>query len=231
MSRWRTWAGGLAFRYAPRLLPLHRIGGYHGTNKAKIFNLGLSYLDIYERYLRDWRGRDLAVLELGVYRGESLRMWRTYFPKARVYGLDIDPAAVERVRGEFTVFTGPQSDGATIGPALDAIGPELMLVVDDASHVNELTIAAFDLIFPRLPSGAVYVIEDLAPESYDAPRPDAPGSQYNAGVSSANRREQFDAFVDELIHDADSMGSGRWGEGRAVAFVHAWPGLLVVQRA
>jgi hypothetical protein len=231
MSRLRMRAGELAFRHAPRVLPLRRIGGYHGTNKAKIVNLGLSYLDIYERYLQGWRGRTFALLELGVYRGESLRMWRTYFPKARVYGLDIDPAAAERLQGEFTVFTGSQSDDTFITHALGEIGPGLKLVVDDASHINELTLASFDLIFPRLPAGALYVIEDLAPETYQAAWPTAPGIEHNVGVSLENRREQFDDFIEELIHDADAMGSGRWGEGRAVSFVHAWPGLLVVGRA
>jgi hypothetical protein len=231
VSRWRTVAGNFAFRHAPRLLPLQRLGSYHGTNKAKIYSLGLSYLDVYERYLKDWRRRSFAVLELGVYRGESLRMWRDYFSKARVYGFDIDPDAAARVAGEFHVFVGSQSDPAALGAALDEIGPDVMLVVDDASHVNVLTIAAFDAIFPRLPSGAIYAIEDLAPESYERPHDDAPGNELNVGISFENRREDFDAFVQELVHDADAMGSGRWGEARTVAFVHAWPGLLFVGRA
>jgi hypothetical protein len=231
MSRLRTLAGGVAFRYVPRLLPLQRVGGYHGTNKAKIVSLGLSYLDIYERYLKSWRRREFSILELGVYRGESLRMWRDYFPNARVYGFDIDPASAKRVRGEFTVFMGSQKDAASIGRALDEIGPGLKLVVDDASHVNELTIAAFDQIFPRLPSGALYVIEDLAPESYQSATATAPGMEHNIGVSFENRRADFDRFVEELVHDADAMGSNRWGHPRTVAFVHLWPGLLFVGRA
>lgn len=224
-------AGEAAFRFAPGLLPLRRVGGYHGTDKARIVHLGLSNLDVYERYLRDWRRRELAVLEIGVYRGSSLRMWQTYFPRARVYGLDIDPAAAERVRGEFEVFTGSQGDPELVGQALDRIGPQLRLVVDDGSHVNQLTIASFDLIFPRLASGAIYIIEDLAPGSYEAAWASWPGMEYNENVPLENRREDFDAFLADLMHDVDGMGSGRGRAGRAVAFVHVWPGLVVVGRA
>jgi len=233
MSRWRMQVGEMAFRHAPQLLPLRRIGGYHGTHKARIVSLGQSYLDVYERYVKSWRRAEFAVLELGVYRGESLRMWRTYFPKARIYGFDIDPAAAQRASG-FTVFVGAQNDATVVQQALTEIGSGLRLVVDDASHINDLTITSFDLIFPRLPSGALYVIEDLAPTSYqlDWPAGVWPGVEYNTGLESLeNRRELFDEFVQSLVHDVDGMGSGRWNTKRVVAFVHAWPGLLFVGRA
>ena len=88
-----------------------------------------------------------------------------------------------------TGFTGSQSDETFVTNTLGEIGPGLNLVVDDASHINELTIASFDLIFPRLPAGALYVIEDLAPETYQAAWPTAPGIEHNVGVSLENRRE------------------------------------------
>jgi hypothetical protein len=231
VARYRTTAGRLAFRYVPSLLPLRRLGGYHGTQKARIEHLGRTYLDVYELYLRGWRRKRFALLELGVYRGESLRMWQSYFRRARVYGLDVDPAAASRVGDSFRVFVGSQGDAEFLSRVADDIGPDLRLVVDDASHVNELTIASFDALFPRLPPGSLYAIEDLAPGSYEAAWASWPGMEYNDDVSLENRREDFDAFLLELCHDSDGQGSGRWGEDRAVAFVHAWPALVVVGRA
>ena len=32
------------------------------------------YLDIYDKLLRDWQGRDVSFLEIGVYKGGSIRM-------------------------------------------------------------------------------------------------------------------------------------------------------------
>ena len=34
---------------------------------------------------------ELTVLEIGVYRGESLAVWKEIYPKARIYALDINP--------------------------------------------------------------------------------------------------------------------------------------------
>ena len=34
------------------------------------------YLDIYDSLLQGWQGRDLAFLEIGIYKGGSMRMWR-----------------------------------------------------------------------------------------------------------------------------------------------------------
>jgi hypothetical protein len=231
MSTWRMRAGELAFRVAPRLLPLSRIGAYHGTAKVRVEHLGRNYLQIYEHYLSKWRGDAFAILEIGVYRGESLQMWQTYFKRARVNGLDIDPNAAARVGGAFPVYTGSQADQELLERALTEIGSGLRLVIDDGSHINELTVATFDYIFPRLSSGAIYIIEDLAPGSYEHAWDSWPGMTHNVGVSFENRREDIDRMVLELGHDADDKGSGRWGAGRTVGYVHLWPGILIVERA
>jgi hypothetical protein len=50
------------------------------------------YFDVYDRHFRAFRGRDVHVLEIGIYSGGSLDMWRDYFgPKSTIYGVDIEP--------------------------------------------------------------------------------------------------------------------------------------------
>lgn len=221
--------GETAFRYAPGLLPLHRIAGYSGSNKARLAEHGIRYLDVYEHHLRHLRRQAFSLLELGVYRGESLRMWRTYFPRATVFGLDIDPTAASRAPG-FRVFIGSQADAELVDSALKEIGHGLRVVVDDASHVNTLTVASFDLIFPRLASGGWYFIEDLVPGSYESALPSWPGMEHNEGLELRNRRADIDELLIELGHDVDGFGSGRWGEGRVAGSIHVSQGLIAVQR-
>ena len=61
---------------------LDQIGLHHGTDKA---SAGYGYLDVYAERLP--RGRDLALLEVGVFRGASLRTWVDWLgPDARVVG-------------------------------------------------------------------------------------------------------------------------------------------------
>ena len=31
-------------------------------------------------------------MEIGVYHGNSLKVWKDYFPNAEIYGIDIDPS-------------------------------------------------------------------------------------------------------------------------------------------
>lgn len=221
MSRMRMTAGKALFRRTPWLLPLRRIGGYEGTKKLP------HYYRVYTEYIQRWRLRRFSLLELGVYRGESLRMWRTYFPFATIYGLDIDPESARRAEG-FKVFTGSQSDPEFLAHVLDEIGPDLSIVIDDASHVTGFTIASFEAIFPRLRSGGLYFIEDLG-LTYDDQRwaeSDWHNRDLNPELPAAGRKE-FDRFLAELVHDVDRDSS----DERRAAFVHAWPLMLVVGRA
>jgi hypothetical protein len=61
-------------------------------------------------------------------------------------------------------------DRAAIAAATGAM-PAFDIVIDDASHASHHQQNAFLEIFPKLPSGALYVIEDLRwqPEPYEVP--------------------------------------------------------------
>ena len=49
-----------------------------------------SYLPLYERLLKGKKNTAKNVLEIGIYRGGSLKLWNDYFTNATVYGIDID---------------------------------------------------------------------------------------------------------------------------------------------
>ena len=53
------------------------------------------YFEVYERHLARLRSANPTVLEIGVQQGGSMEMWRQYFGgSARIFGIDIDPAAI-----------------------------------------------------------------------------------------------------------------------------------------
>jgi ABC-type amino acid transport substrate-binding protein len=105
------------------------------------------YLEIYERHFAPLRGSAhsaLRILELGVSRGGSLQIWRKYFgPKARIVGVDIDPACSERADPGTHVVIGDQSDPSILAAALAALGGEVDIVIDDGSHLGRHQIASF----------------------------------------------------------------------------------------
>ena len=139
---------------------LTRLGRFYGTNKVSATQ---QYGALYERYLRHRRREALCILEIGVggYQtgtgGSSLRMWRTYCPKSLVYGIDIESRDLREPRIE--TFCGSQADPEFLRSVVDRIGPP-DLVVDDGSHRSEHVIASFEVLFPLLAVGGLYVIED-----------------------------------------------------------------------
>ena len=230
----------LAAARVPHVYGLTKLGRIYATDKVDETHThnGLAYTDVYERYLRSWRMRRFTLLELGVWRGDSLRMWNAYFPRATVVGLDLEQVAAERAP-EFDVTVGSQADPDVLDSILQR-HPDIRLVVDDASHITSLTIASFRHLFPKLPRGSLYIIEDLSPNTYeDWPGHDPdrgayfPAINQNPGESLFNRRQDMDEFLRELIRECD-LGGGAFGEGpgdKEVAFVHVWPAILVVGRA
>jgi len=124
------------------------------------------YTSIYDRHFGHLRDRRLRILEIGIggygdprLGGASLQVWKRYFPRSLVYGIDIaDKSELESQR--VRTFQGDQSDVAFLGAVLDEIGP-VDLVVDDGSHVCGDQIASFQFLFPRVAANGHYVVEDL----------------------------------------------------------------------
>lgn len=129
----------------------------YGTDKA---SPGNNYTPIYERYLHNWRSLPITMLEIGVFEGASLRMWRDYFRRGRIWGLDVNPGCAVHGGGRISVITGEQADP----DALDSCAPgeDFDLVIDDGGHYPDDQLASLIALWPRLKRGGYYVIEDTA---------------------------------------------------------------------
>ena len=123
------------------------------------------YLPFYDRVFAPYRAlnaeRPLRMLEIGVFQGGSLDLWRRYFgPEAILFGVDIDPACAARVTPPNQVRIGSQDDPAFLASVVDEMGG-LDVVLDDGSHFGRHQRASFRALWPRLAPGGVYLIEDL----------------------------------------------------------------------
>ena len=61
----------------------------YDTDKTTHHTYGYVYDQLFPTEVQ--RRAVRRVLEIGVYRGGSLRGWREWFPKAEIHGLDINP--------------------------------------------------------------------------------------------------------------------------------------------
>jgi SAM-dependent methyltransferase len=121
-----------------------------------------SYQRAYERFFEPLRGRDVRLLELGVYRGGSLLLWRDYFPRGVIAGLDANPVVIDDPTGRIRFYQGRQDDRELLPLIAAEVAPDgFDIVIDDASHVGALARASFGCLFHHhLKPGGIYVIED-----------------------------------------------------------------------
>ena len=125
------------------------------------------------------------ILELGVYGGGSTVFLAAVARPERLVALDIQPldelqaklggaVAAAGLDGDAIRLHGEidQSNAAALARihAEDFGGELLDLVIDDASHVYLPSVASFDMLFPRVRPGGLYVVEDWrwAHEQFDA---------------------------------------------------------------
>lgn len=119
------------------------------------------YFAVYERHVCRMRHTMPTLMEIGVAGGGSLHIWRKYFGKeARIIGVDINPRCRELERDGFEIFIGDQSDPGWLRELAEEVGA-LDIVIDDGGHTSIQTINTFEVLYPRVREGGVYIVEDL----------------------------------------------------------------------
>jgi hypothetical protein len=134
----------------------------NGTEKAILHD---DYFEHYTEHFARLRTRRLNLLEIGIggftdpqLGGESLRMWRTYFPRACIFGIDIVDKSMHNEK-RIKTFRGSQDDESFLASVIEQTGP-LDIIIDDGSHVCKHVIKSFEFLFPRMREPGIYVIED-----------------------------------------------------------------------
>jgi SAM-dependent methyltransferase len=106
-------------------------------------------------------GRPVNVLEIGIYSGGSLEMWRAYFgEKCHVYGVDIEPACRSYEDDHVSVFIGDQEDRAFWRGVREKI-EGIDIVIDDGGHTPGQQQVTLEELLPFVRPGGVYVCEDV----------------------------------------------------------------------
>lgn len=121
---------------------------------------GHDYLRVYERFSKLERAQVSKVLEIGVQKGASIRMWAEYFPNATVFGLDIAESALNVTGDRIQIQLLDQSDAAALETFARENGP-FDLIVEDGSHIWSHQIIGMQTLIPHLAAGGQYIVEDL----------------------------------------------------------------------
>lgn len=122
------------------------------------------YFEIYHRHFSKFIGKDVHVLEIGVYSGGSLAMWKHYFgTQAKIYGVDIEPACKAYEDEQTKILIGDQAD-PLFWEAFRQEIPQLDIVIDDGGHEVHQKVATMEALLPHLRPNGVFLCEDITSE-------------------------------------------------------------------
>lgn len=134
---------------------------YFRNNTGRLIHKWIHYFDIYERHFEKFRNKEIVVLEIGVFHGGSLQMWKHYFgDKAKIYGIDINPKCKEFEEENIEIFIGSQSDRNFLRKVKNLI-PKIDILIDDGGHTMKQQIVSYEELFEHIKPNGVYLCEDL----------------------------------------------------------------------
>ncbi|HMS05983.1 MAG TPA: glycosyltransferase [Burkholderiaceae bacterium] len=120
-----------------------------------------SYFQVYDTLFGPYRGRPVTFVEVGVFNGGSLFMWRQFFgPLARIIGIDLNPAAKRWEAAGFEIVIGDQASPSFWESFFTAKGP-VDILLDDGGHMNHQQIVTSHHALQHIADGGLLVVEDV----------------------------------------------------------------------
>lgn len=133
---------------------------YLKTTDERLLTKWAHYFDVYTRELSRFRDRPISFLEIGVFKGGSIPMWKGFFhDEARLCFVDIDPDCASLAEPGTQVEIGNQADPEFLARLAETHGP-FDVILDDGSHICAHQIASFEALWPHMANGGVYMVED-----------------------------------------------------------------------
>lgn len=197
---------------------------YFTNNSGNLIHKWQHYFDIYDRHFSRFRGTGVHVLEIGVFHGGSLQMWKDYFgPSAKIYGVDINPHCRELEEENIEVFIGDQANREFL-KCMAANIPRIDILIDDGGHRMKQQITTFEVLFPRVDKNGVYLCEDMCTSYWKR----CGGGYHKKGTFVEYSKELVD-----LIHAWHSRGPTKFGVTdftRSVDSLHYYDSVLVIEK-
>jgi len=140
---------------------MNELEQYFEKNDKRLINKYQHYFDVYDKHFSKYKGQEVTIVEIGVFQGGSLQMWRYYFgPKAKIWGVDIDPRCKLLEEQNTNIIIGSQEDETFLESIYDITGP-IDILIDDGGHTQKQQITTFNILFDKIKDDGVYLCEDV----------------------------------------------------------------------
>lgn len=193
-------------------------GGQH-----RLLSKWLHYFEIYDRHFAKYRNKAPVVMEIGIFRGGSLQMWKDYFGKnAQIIGVDIDENTRAFEEDQIHIEIGSQSDRDFL-KYLKSKYPRIDILIDDGGHTMNQQIITFEEMFCHLSADGVYLCEDLHTSYW---------KEYGGGYQCPDSYIEYSKnFIDYLHawHSCDrELQENRYS--RSMHSLHYYDSVLVIEK-
>jgi len=133
---------------------------YFATNPGRLIDKWEHYFDTYHRHLQRFRGKPVTLVEIGVFHGGSLQMWKHYLgPQARIVGVDINPRALSLAEPGIEVVIGDQADARFLADLGTRMG-RIDVLIDDGGHTMAQQIRTVQGLYEAVADDGVVLVED-----------------------------------------------------------------------
>lgn len=136
---------------------LEQISLGYESDKGSVYH---NYLHIYEKYFSKYRTTLTNFLEIGLWEGDSIKMWREYFEVGNLVGADIlDLSHIKLPNTQIHICD--QSSREQLESLAAKTYNQFDIIIDDGGHMMHQQQITLGTMFKYLKPGGVFVIEDL----------------------------------------------------------------------
>lgn len=196
---------------------------YFRNNNKRLIHKWSHYFDIYERHFSRFRGKPVTILEIGIFHGGSLQMWKDYFgEEVTIYGVDINPECKALEEENIEIFIGSQSDRQFLKDLKTKI-PPVDILIDDGGHTMRQQKVTYQELFDHVKEEGVYLCEDVHSSYW---------IEFGGG---RRRRGTFIEFSKRLIDSLNAYHTRQPGFApdqftRSVDSMHFYDSVVVIEK-
>lgn len=137
----------------------------YGCDKAKKHH----YHTVYEPEFDSLRNEPINILEVGVFKGDSIRAWLDYFPNATIYGIDLFKRVsiedIDVLHDDRVKFIKADSTNIGVRSQIKKYWPRIRfdIIIDDGLHTPDANAKTLHNLYPLLKKNGRYYVEDVWP--------------------------------------------------------------------
>lgn len=201
---------------------MNDLEAYFNQNTERSILKWSHYFDVYDRHFNKYRGKDIVILEIGTFNGGSLQMWKNYFgPKAKIYGIDVNPNCKQVEEENITILIGSQSDRNFL-EKVKAEVPPIDILIDDGGHTMLQQIVSFEELFAHVKPDGVYLCEDIHTSYW---------KRFGGGLRRRGTFIEYSKNFIDFLHGYHGEGSFKPNYfTQSVNSLHYYDSILVIEK-